>query len=280
MSRTDLAVECVTEEIISEGITRRIRGENFKITEIEIENDECGQKIGKPKGHYVTLENSSLSLFSGDYNNMVHELSEEIGKFIPKGHIMVSGLGNDDITPDALGVYTAENIIATRHLKGEMQEDEFFRSLRPVSVLVSGVIGNTGIETMEIIKSVTDKIKPSAVIAVDALACADMSRLGTTIQISDSGICPGSGVQNKRKELSAKTLGVPVIAIGVPTVMDMYTIIENCTGKNADENIPNMLVTPKDIDKIINHCSMLISMGINLALQDNLSFEDIEELQR
>lgn len=280
MSRTDLAVECVTGEVIKKGITRRIRGENFKITEICISDDESGAEIGKPAGRYVTLESSSLNGFGGDYNDMVHELADELSEFIPSGHIMVAGLGNDGITPDALGVVTAENIIATRHLKSELQEDEFIRSLRPVSVLISGVIGKTGIETAEIIRSVTDKTLPSAIIAVDALACSDISRLGTTIQISNSGICPGSGVQNRRKELSLKTLGVPVIAIGVPTVVSMHTLIENLTDIVPDESMPDMLVTPKEIDKIINHCSSVISMAINLALQKNLSFEDIEELKR
>lgn len=280
MSRTDLAVECVTKEVIKKGITRRMRGENFKITEICISDDESGAEIGKPAGRYVTLESSSLSGFGGDYNDMVHELADELSEFIPSGHIMVAGLGNDGITPDALGVVTAENIIATRHLKSELQEDEFIRSLRPVSVLISGVIGKTGIETAEIIRSVTDRTSPSAIIAVDALACSDISRLGTTIQISDSGICPGSGVQNRRKELSRKTLGVPVIAIGVPTVVSMHTLIENLTDIVPDENMPDMMVTPKEIDKIINHCSSVISTGLNLALQKNLSFEDIEELKR
>lgn len=279
-SRTDLAVESITRNVIKEGITQTTRGDNFKITEIIIDNEESGKKIGKPKGKYVTLESSSLNGFSGDYNKMAHELADELRKFIPDGHIMVIGLGNSDITPDALGVYTAENIIATRHLRNEMSENEFFMSLRPVSVLISGVIGKTGIETAEIIKAVTDKIKPDAVVVVDALACSDISRLGKTIQISDTGICPGSGVQNKRKELSYNTLNVPVIAIGVPTVMDMYTIIENFTGGKADADLPNMMVTPKDIDRLSEHCASLLSCGINLALQPNLEFEDIEEMQR
>ena len=279
-ARTDLAVECVSSRSISHGITQNTRGENFCITEIIIENDTDAKALGKPKGRYVTLQSSSLNGFGGDYRKMIAELADELEKFIPQGHIMVAGLGNSGITPDALGVYAAEGIIATRHLKTEFSDDEFFSNLRPVSVLISGVIGKTGIETAEIIRSVAENIKPDAIIAIDALACADMSRLGRTIQISDSGISPGSGVQNKRKELSYNTLGIPVIAIGVPTIMDMYTIIENFTGKKAGSDMPNMMVTPKDIDKLIKHSAEIIAYALNCALQPDLSFEDIEEMQR
>lgn len=278
--RTDLAVECVSSRSLSHGITQNTRGENFCITEIIIENDADAKILGKPKGRYVTLQSNSLNGFGGDYRKMIAELADELEKFIPDGHIMVAGLGNSGITPDALGVYAADGVIATRHLKTEFSDDEFFSGLRPVSVLISGVIGRTGIETAEIIRSVAGNIKPDAIIAIDALACADMSRLGKTIQISDSGISPGSGVQNRRKELSYDTMGIPVIAIGVPTVMDMYTIIENFTGNKANPDIPNMMVTPKDIDKLIKHSAEIIAYSLNCALQPDLSFEDIEEMKR
>lgn len=278
--RTDLAVECVSGHTLSHGITQTVRGKTFHITEILIENDEDAKTVGKPKGRYVTLETDSLNGFGGDYRKMIEELADELGKFIPKGHIMVAGLGNSGITPDALGVYAADGVIATRHLKSEFADDEFFGNLRSVSVLISGVIGKTGIETAEIIRSVAQRIKPDAIVAIDALACADMSRLGRTIQISDTGISPGSGVQNRRKELSYNTLGIPVIAIGVPTVMDMYTIIENFTGNKADSEIPNMMVTPKDIDKLTQHSAEIIAYALNCALQPELSFEDIGEMQR
>lgn len=279
-SRTDLAVESVTEKMINKGVTQVIRGNNFRITEITI-SDEAGSKAtGKPKGKYITLESDSINGLSGDYNNMVHEFAEELEKLIPDGHILVAGLGNDDITPDALGVYTGEKIIATRHMQMDGDEYEFFRNLRTVSAIIPGVMGKTGVESSEIIKSVTERIKPDAVIVIDALACADMSRLGTTIQISNTGISPGSGVQNRRKEISENTLGISVIAIGVPTVMDVYTIIENITSKEVNKNIPNMLVTPKDIDRLVRHSANLIACGINLALQKNLTFEDVEEMLR
>lgn len=275
-SRTDLAVECVSRKTIKNGITQTKRGEFFRITEIIIENDECAKEIGKPKGKYITMETDCLNGLCGNYNDLAQEFADELRQLIPDGDILVAGLGNMDITPDSLGVIAAENIIATRHLADI--DDEFFSRLRSVSVLISGVIGNTGIETAEIIKSVADSIKPSAIIAVDALACADISRLGKTIQISNTGICPGSGVQNRRKELSVNTLGIPVIAIGVPTVMDMYTIIENCTQKQADRNIPDMMVTPKDIDRLSQYSAKLIANGINLALHNDLSLEEIEQI--
>ena len=212
---------------------------------------------------------------------MAEELAEEIKKLVPGGKILIAGLGNDDITPDALGVATADRIFATRHLKdefGEKESDENFPRLREVAVISAGVMGKTGIESMEIVKSVCERIGFDGVIAVDALACSDISRLGTTIQISDSGISPGSGVQNKRKELSEGTLGIPVIAIGVPTVADMHTIAMNLTGKELEKDLPNMMVTPRNIDMLTEKTARLLGMSINLALQENMSYEDIEGL--
>jgi spore protease len=147
-----------------------------------------------------------------------------------------------------------------------------------VSVLATGVLGQTGMETAEIVNALIAKIKPNAVIVIDALACSDIKRLGTTIQLSDSGISPGSGVQNSRKELSSETLGIPVIAIGVPTVVDMHTIVQNLTGHAVSKQMPNMMVTSRDIDKLIERAAKLIANGINLALQPQMSYEDVESL--
>ena len=277
--RTDLAIESITE--VGEGIRQYQRGEAFKITEIEISEDRYGEQFGKKKGRYITLENGNLGFPSEDFRKMAEELAEEIKKLVPGGKILIAGLGNDDITPDALGVATADRIFATRHLKdefGEKESDENFPKLREVAVISAGVMGKTGIESMEIIKSVCERIGFDGVIAVDALACSDISRLGTTIQISDSGISPGSGVQNRRKELSADTLGIPVIAIGVPTVADMHTIAMNLTGKEPEKDLPNMMVTPRNIDMLTEKTARLLGMSINLALQENMSYEDIEGL--
>ncbi len=276
--RTDLALEVATEEVVGKGIVKTKRGDVFDITEILVDDDESGSVINKKKGIYITLENDTLSSISDEYKSMTEELSEELKRFIGGfSHVMVVGLGNDDITPDALGPEVASGIIATRHLKREGIDDDFISSLTEVSVLVSGVLGTTGIESAEIVKAVCEDIRPDAIVVIDALACSELSRLGKTIQISNAGISPGSGVDNKRKELSEATLGVPVIAIGVPTIVDMHTVYENISGKEADENIPDMMVTPKDIDSIISDASRMISVAVNLALQPSLDFEDVME---
>lgn len=277
--RTDLALESVNAAKICEGITKTTRGQAFKITEIKISEDKYGERIGRKKGRYITLEGSPLGRFSDDFRQMAHELSDELKDFIPEGPVLVIGLGNSDITPDAVGPLAASKVLATRHLKEELgNEDEFLSSLRPVSVLASGVLGQTGIETAEIIEGMLEKLSPSCIIVVDALACSEISRLGTTIQLSDSGISPGSGVANKRREISRDSLGVPVIAVGVPTVVDMYTIVESITGKKVSADIPNMMVTPRDVDRLTERSSALISIGINLALHPELSFEDVETI--
>ena len=168
--------------------------------------------------------------------------------------------------------------MATRHIKSEQVDDVFLNSLNDVSVLLTGVLGTTGIETAEMLKSVADRIKPELVIVIDALASSSFSRLGTSVQICDAGISPGSGVENRRKEISQRTLGIPVVAIGVPTIIDVHTVIESVTGDKPDENMPNMMVTPKNIDSLINHVSGLISTGLNMALQPSLDFEDAAEI--
>lgn len=277
--RTDLAVEQITDTLPS-GVHVEKRGEVFEITEITIADDRHRQSLGKGRGKYITLESGSLSRFSDDYEDMAQELADEIRPLVPDGEIFVVGLGNRDITPDAVGVQTAEKVLATRHLRDELdsEEEKFLTSLRRVSTFAGGVMGQTGIETAEIVKAVCSEIKPSAVIAVDALACSDISRLGTTIQISDSGISPGSGVSNTRRELSQANLGVPVIAVGVPTVVDMHTIVRSLAGVEIDGDLPNMMVTPRDIDRLTERASQLIAFGINLALQPSLTFDDVRGL--
>ncbi len=280
--RTDLALEGIAAVPVREGITEAKRGKAFRITEIQIAEDRHGVPIGKKKGRYITLEGGALSRFSDDYQAMAEELGAELASFLPEGEVMVVGLGNNDITPDALGPQTAAGVLATRHLREELaDEDEFLASLRQVSVLASGVLGQTGIETAELVGAMLERLHPAAVIVVDALACSDLSRLGTTIQLSDAGISPGSGVQNRRKELSQETLGIPVIAVGVPTVVDMATIVEGMTGRHMppQTETPNMMVTPRDVDKLIERAARLIACGINLALQPSMTFQDADSLR-
>lgn len=279
-SRTDLALERTEGLTAQEGIFIRRRGTAFRITEIEIDSDAHGAAIGKGKGRYLTLETAQLRHAVPQLRTQAAELAAELRSFIPEGAVLAVGLGNAEITPDALGPLTAARILATRHLRRELRDNEpdtdFLRTLRPVSVLANGVLGQTGIETAELIAALRSSVQPACIIAVDALACSDLSRLGTTIQISDAGISPGSGVQNRRAELSGKTLGIPVIAVGVPTVVDLHTILRQ--GGGQPEQIPNMMVTPRDIDKLLHHAARLIALSLNLALHPQLSYEDAEAL--
>ena len=222
--RTDLAVETAGSLTFDaegkyEGIRKIERGSAFDITEIIVEDDESGRKIGKKKGRYLTLEAPRLSHISDRYRDMVSELCEELRSFVGnREKILVAGLGNDDITPDALGPCTASGVMATRHIRGQNTGDSFLDSLKDVSVLLTGVMGTTGIETAEIVKAVYEKTSPELIIIIDALVCSSPERLGTTIQICDTGISPGSGVENKRMEISEQTLGVPVIVTVSPAL--------------------------------------------------------------
>lgn len=278
--RTDLALESFSADSLPESVHLRSRGRAFSITEITIDDDSCLDSIGKGKGRYITLEGSSLSRFSDDYKLMAQELSQELSALLPDGEVLVVGLGNNDITPDAIGPQTAAKVLATRHLSDEpdIGGEHFLTSLRRVSAFAGGVMGQTGIETAEVVRAIASELRPAAIIAVDALACTDISRLGTTIQITDTGISPGSGVSNERKELSEKVMGMPVIAVGVPTVVDMHTIVRSLTGKSINVELPNMMVTPRDIDRLTERASQLLAFGINLALQPTLSFEDVRGL--
>ncbi len=281
--RTDLAVEMIDEDASSlpKGIKRKLRKSSAcTITEIIVTDDAAGVRIGKPKGRYITIETDRLSASPEDLDEQVSNIADEIISL--KGEdrhtALVAGLGNSDITPDALGPMVVSQIIATRHLHDELPEGHELRRLNKVSAIAPGVLGQTGIEAAEIVRSLCGEVKPDIVIAIDALACSDISRLGSTIQLSDSGISPGSGVQNRRRELSEATLGIPVIAIGVPTVVDMHTIVENITGNPPDKHLPNMMVTPRDVDKLIERTSRLLAFSINKALQPELTIEDITAL--
>lgn len=278
--RTDLALESFSADSLPENVHIYTRGEAFDITEIIIDDDSCLDAIGKGRGRYITLEGSSLSRFSDNYQLMAQELSQELAALLPEGEVLVVGLGNNDITPDAIGPQTAAKVLATRHLRGELDsgEEHFLTSLRPVSAFAGGVMGQTGIETAEIVRAISAELRPAAIIAIDALACTDISRLGTTIQLTDTGISPGSGVSNRRQELSEKLFHIPVIAVGVPTVVDMHTIVRSLTGKSINGELPNMMVTPRDIDRLTERASQLLAFGINLALQPTLSFEDVRGL--
>ena len=192
----------------------------------------------------------------------------------------MAGLGNTKITPDALGPKCASMIFATRHITGELLKSTGLSDLRCVSAFSTGVLGETGAESVEMIKGVVQMIKPDFVITVDALAARNVERLGTTVQMCNTGIVPGSGVGNARQEISEKTVGVPVISIGVPTVVDAATLVLDCGGCRGDEEelyeqTGNMMVTPREIDLMIERASKLTALAVNCALQPGISPEDM-----
>ena len=274
-ARTDLAIE--KDSFISgnrpKGIRRKIfETEKTKVTKISVLDKEAAEVIGKPVGEYITVELDEFSYDTELLDDRMKSISTQILSLLPKGDgtVLVAGIGNKDITPDALGPRCAEGIFSTRHITSELAEEIGLDFLNPVCSLATGVLGQTGIETGERIKSVADAIKPKAVIVIDALAAAGLERLGRTVQITDTGITPGSGVGNKRAEISKNTLGVPVIAIGVPTVVDAVTLARAMTGnKTATENAEaqNMMVTPREIDVMIERAAKLIALCVNCALQ-------------
>lgn len=288
--RTDLALER-RENIKAEGvdgvITETEKEKNVTVTTITVTNENGERAIGKPCGRYITLEISPLMKNADLSDGPIEVFSKKLLSLLPKeGTVLVAGLGNESITPDALGPRCISLLLATRHIKKELAESIGLSALRPVAGIVPGVLGKTGIETAEIVEAVVKKISPCALVVVDALASRRLSRLGTTVQMTDTGISPGSGVGNARALLSKKTLGVPVVAVGVPTVVDGATLaFDLLEGAGVDTSLfekseeakrgRNMMVTPKEIDLVIDRAASLVAMGINCALQRSLELEDI-----
>ena len=293
--RTDLAIESASNIDVKnlKGIKQKIeKTEELTITEIKIEEEEAAKSLGKPTGSYITIEFPSLSKSCKNLEEKIKIVSEKIQKLVPKdGLVFVVGLGNSSITPDALGPKVIESVLATRHLKKEIKELSDLSNLRAVTALAPGVLGQTGIEVVEIISSICKSIKPNAVIVIDALAAKELYRLGTTIQISSTGILPGSGVGNKRPAINKETIGVPVISVGIPTVVDALNLVSHFF-ESLDNNLnegkssldylhkeaKSMIVTPREIDLLIERSAEITSMAINLALQPLYSFEELKFL--
>ncbi|MCL2739712.1 MAG: GPR endopeptidase [Oscillospiraceae bacterium] len=279
---TDLAIE--TRELYkevhhsdSDGIAvENIEHGEYAVHRVKILNEIGAENLGKPIGTYVTIElpgdKSDSSKIISDVSEIVKgEVRNLIGEDTSEP-IMVVGLGNSGVTADSLGPQTAEGIQVTRHLFEVIPED-LQAGLREVSSLTPGVLGTTGIETAEIIKAAVEHVKPKAVIAVDSLAGRKMERIANTIQISNTGIAPGAGIGNHRNVLNRESLGVPVIAIGVPTVVSAKTLITDLTGVDGIESYyDNVIVTPKEIDEVIQMNAEIISNGINYALHDDEIF--------
>lgn len=304
--RTDLADE--KEEILKEnagetvsGITvnrKKIKG--FDVTLMNVINSDGENATGKPIGRYVTIDVGKIWMSDKRrFSEACEVISHYIEEFVPNdGSCMLAALGNKSIIADAIGPLTAENFIVTRHIKES--DEEIFRAmcLRETICISPGVLGNTGLEAAKIIKGAVLQSNPSFIIAVDSLASRKLSRLATTVQICDTGITPGSGINNARKEISSKTLGVPVIAIGVPTVVDVTTlasdIIRNIVNRSENGHIKsyagkiineislneaeNFFVTPKETDHIIKDTSKLIGYSINMALHKGITEAEIDEL--
>lgn len=285
--RTDLAMEA---ESLQGGASlsgvrqyRRTIG-NLEIQSVHIDSEEGASAMGKPPGDYITVMAPTFSGSVEVTEEEISQISDEIMHMLPpNGLILVVGLGNNDITPDAIGPRTVHQVLATRHITPELAERSGLKGLRPTAALAPGVLGQTGIETSEIIRSVVEQIRPTAVIVIDALAARSASRLGNTIQIASSGISPGSGVMNARRELSRETLGVPVVSVGIPTVVDAATLAEDLLdgqSPSAKRELVEpggapMMITPREIDVLIEHGCKVLALAINKALQPQLTLEEI-----
>ncbi len=307
--RTDLALEqkerFESDNVEVQGVTLEEEYDEereIRMTRVVIKTEKGAKTMGKPVGTYITLEAPNLAVPDEDYHREISEELSEIMKGLikvekPEYNVLVIGLGNRQVTPDALGPYVADNLVVTRHIikeygKYAMGEEK----VNMVSAIVPGVMGQTGMETLEIVKGVVEETKPDFAIAIDALAARNSKRLNRTIQIADTGINPGSGVGNHRSGLTQETLGIPVLAIGVPTVVDAATIVNDTMenllaaletsdmlkgvgvvlqGYNATEkyelikelispHLNGMFVTPKDIDETIKRISFTISEALNI----------------
>lgn len=308
--RTDLALERrdlyrkannVANEINGLETEEEQLGENIKVTRVKVLNQEGEQAIGKKQGNYITIDIKDLKIAGEEdvqkaSEAVTKELKTLIGNLIqPQEDILVVGLGNLYVTPDALGPKVIQDIDITRHLLTYMPE-VLEQDTRPVSAVSPGVLGTTGIETVEILKGIVDNVHPKLIIVIDALASRSIERISSTVQIADTGIVPGAGVGNQRKELTVDTLGIPVIAIGVPTVVEAATIAADSLNlfiqklqeeAHSNEFLNqlqeedkyqmikevlqpadyNFIVTPKEIDDLIENMSSIVARGINFATQ-------------
>lgn len=267
-NRTDLALESYenSEATKLDGV---IVTETKEQTVVKIINENGAKSLNKPIGTYITLNYDEFIADSDLIDGRLSSFSSALKSILPEKYdsVLVAGLGNSDITADSLGPKTNNYVLSTRHIADELKKMLNVKSITPVSAISTGVLGETGIETAEIILGLVEQIKPSCVIVVDALAASSTERLGTTVQLSNGGISPGSGVGNHRFEISKKTLGVPVVAIGIPTVV--------CTSIISGNETDTAFVTPREIDRITEHGAKLIGMGINTALQEEVNPSDL-----
>ena len=294
MIRTDLAAEAAelyrarTADGSMDGvITRDGEREGFAVTRVEIVSDAGAEKLGKPKGNYITLYLDGLLRREEDaFSRACRALAAELRPLLPEAAevpVLVAGIGNERITPDAVGPLTVRRTLVTRHMIARMPRQ--FGQFRPVAAVSPGVLGTTGVETAELLRGVADRVRPGAMVVVDALASRRMARLCSTVQIADTGLTPGSGLGGDSAPIDREHFGFPVIALGVPTVVDSLTLtldtLRDAGAEDVDEErlrqvSSGMLVTPKDIDARAADMAKLLGCGLSLALQPDLTLEDVE----
>ena len=275
--RTDLAVEAHALWKRSAGETGALSGvrarqaqtRGVELTVVDILNEEGEQALGKKRGRYVTVDLTPLNrrvpdAFSSAADVLAGQLRELVAPEAGQG-VLVVGLGNADVTPDAVGPRALSHLLVTRHMIGRMPD--VFGSLRPVCAVAPGVLGTTGLESVDIVRGVIAHAKPGRVIVIDALAAMEPARLCAAVQLSDAGIVPGSGVGNSRAAFSLESLGVPTVSIGVPTVIDAAVL--------GAEDADGLIVTPTDIDMRVREIARLIGTAVDLALFDTLTPEEI-----
>lgn len=274
--RTDLALEMHEKIGSTSGVHYEQRNEEgLSVHEIVIRTPEAAKRYQRPCGRYITVHVPNLSYLDESVGGLSDCLLRQMERFdFPRENIVVAGIGNRHITPDALGPAVADRIFATRHLNPNTLAMIGIQKVHTVSCILPGVIGQTGIETLESIQSVIATVKARGLIVVDAFAAAELSHLGNTVQFCDSGLSPGSGVGNNRKNISPETCGVPVLCIGIPTCVEAAAFCESVgEGSDEEKRAASMIVTPKEIDLLILHASMLLSGVINRFLQPELDPE-------
>ena len=275
LPRTDLALEAAEPALTAraKGVEqRRFVSHSFEIDEIRICTPAAAEAVGNPVGRYLTMD---VTRWRDRGAEAVASCVAALGVCLTRlredrkttGEALVVGLGNRLVTPDAVGPRCTDHVIVTRHLL--RHDPEQFAGFFPVAALATGVLASTGVESGEVVAAVAGQIRPGFVIAVDALAARNAQRLCNTIQLSDTGIIPGSGVGNARAALNEQTLGVPVFAVGVPTVVDGGSLA-------GDEELRGMFVTPKDVDALVGDLAKVIGYGINAALQQNMTVAEME----
>lgn len=294
VKRTDLALEA--RELWQESAERttRLSGvkatktkrEGYPVTRVDILDQRGEKALGKPQGSYLTIDLTTFWQRKADFfERAVRAVGSQLKELLPEeGPVLIIGLGNEAMTPDAVGPLAADNILITRHLIAAMPKH--FSGFRPVAVFRTGVLGTTGVESAEAVRGLVAEVKPALVIAIDALASRRCERVCTTVQLSDTGIIPGSGVGNHRAALNRETLGVPVLAVGIPTVVDAATLAADLLEESGVENIDSetlrggkgdLMVSTRDIDQQVRDLSKVVGYGINWALQD-LEIEEMNAL--